>query len=181
MAYSPEFDQKKSSLTEAGRHLLGALARTHLKIAILEAENAKKPIEPKKMAWLKERFADADYHAYVKIAYWVYSSAWKREKGDIWGYFLHSLNRWRARRKRKIGRKKELINQKIIDPLCEIYTEIEGEEPDPSQPWLGKLFIDTALEKEGTEKVASFLSQFGIDPETLVWEVYQYLDRDLEK
>ncbi|MBU3957195.1 hypothetical protein KKI19_02920 [Patescibacteria group bacterium] len=166
MAYNPEFDQNKISVMEAGRCLLGALARTHLKIAILEAENKRKRIDSRKRKRLKDRFTAADHVLHVREDYETFRRAWERERKTL----LPPLN---ALKKKTTGKKEELINQKIIDPLWEIYTRTKGKRPSLSQ--LGGLLIKTALEREGTEKVSSFLSQFDLDPNELVQEVYDAL------
>jgi len=163
MNYSPEFDQNRISVMEAGRRLLGALARTHLKTAILEAENKRKRINSRKRKRLKDRFTVADHVLHVQEDYETFRRAWERERKTL----LPPLS---ALKKKTTGKKEELINQKIIDPLWEIYTRTKGKRPSLSQ--LGELLFETALEKEGTEKVRSFLSQFGLDPNELVQEVY---------
>lgn len=156
MSINPETDKNEISLPEAERHLFGALIRKQLREAISEAEDEREPIDPEVMRRLKRYFDYFNRKVYLWKARNLFFSIWEREK-------------------------EEAVHEEIIEPLREIYTEIEGKEPDPSEPWLGKLLIDAALEKEGTEEVRSFLSQFSLDPKDLVEEVYQYLDRDLEK
>lgn len=156
MSKNLENDQNEISSTQAEKHLLGALIRTQLRNAIAKAENERKPIAPEIRDRLKGYFAYLDRRTYIQEAKKLFFSAWKQER-------------------------EESIQKEVINPLYQIYTKIEGQEPDPSQPWLGKLLMDTALGKEGTEEVRLHLAQFGLDPKTLVLEVYQYLDRELEK
>lgn len=156
MAYNPEFDQNKISVMEAGRCLLGALIRTQLRNAIAKAEDERDPIDPEIKDRLKGYFAYLDRKTHVLKARRLFLSAWEQEK-------------------------EKSLREEIIVPLYQIYTKIEGQEPDPSKPWLGELLMDVALDKEGTEEVRLHLAKFGLDPKTLVWEVYQYLDRKLEK
>ena len=173
MPRNPEVNQSTLSFTETGRFLLGVIARNPLRLVIIEAEGTRKSIDPQKKENLKYYFAYRDYKDIIKV-YADLRLAWQREKAT----YLPDLDQLE---KKTTGKKERLLNQKIINPLCEIYIEIEGEEPNSSEPWLGKLLIDAALEKEGTEEVRSFLSQFGLNPKDLVEEVYQYLDRDLKK
>lgn len=162
MTYSPEFDQNKISVTEAGKRLLGSLARTHLRLAILEAENKRKRIDSQKRKRLKDLFTTVDHLLHVQEDYETFRCAWERERKIL----LPPLS---ALKKKTSSKKEELINQKIIGPLCEIY----GKELDPSE--LGEVLIDTALGKEGTEEACSHLSKFHINPKQLVQEVYDAL------
>jgi len=162
MAYNPEFDQNKISVTEAGKRLLGSLARTHLKLAILEAENKRKRIKPRKRKRLKDRFTVADYLLHVPEDYETFRRAWERERKTL----LPPLN---ALERKTTGKREQLINQRIIEPLYEIY----GKELKPSE--LGGMLIDAALGKEGTEEVNSHLAKFYLDPKQLVKEVYDAL------
>lgn len=159
---SPEVENQKSSLIETGKFLFGALAITHLKIAILEAENAREPIDRQLKKLLKQRFTEYDHRFHVKPAYYLFCFIWRQEK-ETPPPKLKELER------KTIGIRGELINQKIIEPLHKIY----GKELDPSE--LGGVLIDAALEKEGTAEACSHLSKFYLDPKKLVQEVYDAL------
>lgn len=150
---------------EAGKRLLGTLARTSLKYAILEAEDARNPINPQVKEKLKRYFATADQKIYLHEAYEDYSRAWKREKGAIWGKFLFNFQQKLARLKKRPGRKEQLVNQKIINPLNEICRE------KLSLSQLGELLIRAALGEKNTEEICSHFSKFYIDPKQLVQEV----------
>lgn len=169
---SPEFIQAVSTLAEANDFLLGALAQASLKNAILEAENARNSIFSKEQ--LKEGFTRSSA-VYAQQIYKVYCSIWQKERGGYLGkFFFGSL----PSREQIVKRKKQLVIRKVIAPLRTIYSRIEGREPDLRHPWLGKLLIKAAFARETTEAVYSHLSRFGLDPETLVEEVYQALDRE---
>lgn len=162
MNRNPEVEKQKSSLIETGKFLFGALATTHLKIAILEAEDAREPIDRQLKKLLKERFAEYDHRFHVKPAYYLFCFIWRQEK-ETPPPKLRELER------KTIGIRGELINQKIIEPLHKIY----GKKLAPSE--LGEILIDTALGKEGTEEACSHLSKFYLDPKKLVQEVYDAL------
>jgi len=164
---NPEIGRESLSLIEAEEILLGALARTTLMNAILEAENARKPIP--KIGPLKTYFNYLN-HKLVKEAFSAFRSLWEKETGE----------ELRLPEKSPPGKRNQLVNQTIINPLKEIYTKIEGQPPQPRGLWLGKLLIETAREKSATLEVSYFLNQFGLDPKILVEEVFQTLDRQLE-
>lgn len=162
MNKSPEVDKKKSSLIETGKFLLGALAITSLKVAILEAEDAKEPIDLQSKKLLKERFTEYDHHSHIDFAYRLFCFIWRQEK-ETPPPNLRELER------KTIGIREELVNQRIIEPLYKIY----GKELHPSE--LGRVLIDAALGKESTEEVCSHLAKFYLDPKELVQEVYDAL------
>ena len=189
MSDNPEIGRESLSLIEAEEILLGALARTTLMNAILEAENARKPIP--KIGPLKTYFNYLN-HKLVKEAFSAFRSLWEKETGE----------ELRLPEKSAPGKRNQLVRQTIINPLKEIHIRIEGQAPQPNEPWLGrlliktariegqppqprglwlgKLLIETAREKSATLEVSYFLNQFGLDPKILVEEVFQTLDRQLE-
>lgn len=166
MNNNPEVENQKSSLLETGKFLLGTLAKTYLKIAILEAEDAREPIDLQLKKLLKERFSEYDPRFHVDFAYRLFCFIWRQEK-ETPPPNLTELER------KTPGRKQQLVNQKIINPLYEICARIEGEKPNLSR--LGQSLIDAALKKEGTEEICSHLSKFYLDPKELVQEVYDAL------
>lgn len=190
MSDSPEIGKESLSLIEAEEILLGALARTTLMNAILEAENARKPIP--KLGPLKTYFNYLN-HKLVTEAFSVFRSLWEKETGE----------ELKLPEKSTPGKRNQLVKQTIINPLKEIYTRIEGQSPQPGEPWLGRFLIksvqaeesqipqpmglllgrpliEATREKPAILEVSYFLNQFGLDPKILVEEVFQTLDRQLE-
>lgn len=180
MSGTPESEQSTISFTEAHRNFIGVIARKPLRIAIMEAEDTREPIDLQKRESLKEFLDYVDEIRFLE-ADWAFFLAWQQQKIEFlkFPYISPSERKWAD--KKRIGKRERYVNQKIIKPLYKIYTRIEGQKPDLSRPWLGELLINAALEKEGTEEVYSFLAKFGLDPKVLVEEVYQSLDRKLEK
>jgi len=166
MSKNPEVHQPTVSLAEAERLLLGALIKASLRNAIAKAEDESEPIDPKIKERLIGYFAHLDKKTNIQDTYKAYCLAWEeKRKGP--------LPEWEELKEQILGKKGKNVKQKIINPLYEIYIHIKGKEPDPSEPWLGRLVI------EGTEEVCSLLSQFGLNPEELVKEVHGYLDSKL--
>lgn len=176
MSRNPEVVTQVVSLTKAELSLIGALARTQLKGAILEAINAERTIWRKEQ--LKGDFADSDLKTYVQPSHAAYCLA-RTRKYERWGFLGRALGSPVGLN--QIEREKdELVARNIIIPFYGIYESIEGRKPNPLRPWLGELLIKAAADPQTTEAAHRHLERFGLDPKILVEEVNQALSGKLQ-
>lgn len=180
MNRTPESEQSTISFTEAHRSFIGVIARKPLRIAIMQAEDTREPIDLQKKESLQVFLDYVDEIRFLE-ADWAFFLTWQQQKIEFLKFpYIPPLERKWANKK-STGKREQYVAQKIIHPLHKIYMKIERKKPDPNRPWLGELLIKAALDEETTREVYSFLSQFGLNPKQLVKEVYDYLDKKLEK